>query len=60
LLLPRLRANNWQDINFKMRSTTFNPQLNDYDFSPKSVIEELREAEQNNRSDYKLKSNSSQ
>jgi ABC-type sugar transport system substrate-binding protein len=45
LLLPRLRANNWQDINFKRRSKVFNPQLSNYDFSPKSVLEELRKAQ---------------
>ncbi len=45
LLLPYLESHNWQDINFRLRSKALNKQLKEYDFSPASVLEELRKAQ---------------
>ena len=45
LLLPHLQCNNWQAINFRLRSKTFNKQLKEYDFSPASVLAELRKSQ---------------
>ena len=42
LLLPHLQCNNWQAINFRLRSKVLNKQLKEYDFSPASVLAELR------------------
>ncbi|WP_028863035.1 ABC transporter substrate-binding protein [Psychromonas aquimarina] len=45
LLLPRLESHNWQDINFRLRSKVLNKHLKEYDFSPASVLEELRKTQ---------------
>ncbi|WP_028863036.1 ABC transporter substrate-binding protein [Psychromonas aquimarina] len=45
LLLPHLKSHDWKDINFRLRSKAFNKQLKEYDFSPASVLEELRKAQ---------------
>ena len=42
LLLPHIESHNWQKINFRLRSKVLNKQLKKYDFSPASVLEELR------------------
>ena len=45
LLLPHLESHDWKDINFRLRSKVLNKHLKEYDFSPASVLEELRKAQ---------------
>jgi ABC-type sugar transport system substrate-binding protein len=42
LLLPRLRSHKWDEINFRARSKVLNKDLKKYDFSPTSVLQELK------------------
>ncbi|WP_019616893.1 ABC transporter substrate-binding protein [Psychromonas ossibalaenae] len=45
LLLPHLESHDWKNINFRLRSKVFNKHLKEYDFSPASILEELRKAQ---------------
>lgn len=45
LLLPHIESHDWQAINFRLRSKVFNKQLKEYDFSPASVLVELRKSQ---------------
>lgn len=47
LLMPYLESGNWESINFRLRSKVLNKKLKNYDFSPNSVLKELRKAEKN-------------
>ena len=45
LLLPYLTSHDWQPVNFRLRSKVLNKQLQEYDFSPTSVLKELEKAQ---------------
>lgn len=45
LLLPHLTLHDWKSINFRLRSKTLNTQLQHYDFSSASVLDELKKTQ---------------
>jgi len=42
ILLPYLNSHKWDKINFQLRSKVFNKDLKQYDFSPTSILQELK------------------
>jgi ABC-type sugar transport system substrate-binding protein len=45
LLLPHLKLNDWKNTNFRLRSKVYHRDLKKYDFSPTSVLKELRKTQ---------------
>jgi hypothetical protein len=41
-LIPNLESGEWDEINFSQRSKTLNKDMQEYNFSPRSVVDELR------------------
>lgn len=43
-----LKRRNWQDLNFKQFSRTHNPNITQYEISPKALLEQLNEVDEGN------------